>query len=308
MRLILTSIFLSSVLHASTFDVIQIQENFYNKVVLEPLYLKRYKKYLNNACNGYNEKCYSLELPKLMNMITVTEDASLQKLLKRRDNKFVLDDFYWNKVQTHLWDKRKSFSYSQFIALIDLSKQILILVLWDNEKKTFYPIGFDFISSGNINKEVKVAKGEDHYLKTPAGLFSIQSGWRSKGETLEDNVTLPYGKKNRFVFYFGKQKSIRYNTFYENGKKIKNPKKWQLITDELNLAAHAHKSATSLGEPNSHGCIRMSDELNLFLDNNLVFFKHLYNKTKKWTHPYLRPPNNPQNHNLAGSYLLIIDK
>ena len=86
---------------------------------------------------------------------------------------------------------------------------------------------------------------------------------------------MPYGEKKRLVFFFGEQKSIRYNTF-KNGKKIKYKKNYQLITDKLSFAIHTHISKKSFGVAASHGCIRMSHELNVFLDNNLVFFKHLY--------------------------------
>lgn len=226
----------------------------------------------------------------------------------KHSTKFKIDANYWKRAQKHLWAKRRDFSRSQFIILVDLSKQVLIVVLWDKKIKTFYPIGFDFISSGNIQREVEVTNGDDHYMKTPTGLFSIQSGWRSKGEVYDDNVTMPYGKKGRYVFYFGKQKSVRYNTFDKNTTKIKDKKKWQLITDELEFAIHAHKSTAPLGVPQSHGCIRMSNELNLYLENNLVFFKHLIDKNKKWLHPYYRPPKEPKNHDLAGKYMLVVDK
>ena len=262
-KIFITLLFLVFSLHASTFKIQEIREDFHNKVA--------------------------------------------KKSLKNRDDKFRLDDTYWDKAKSHLWTKRDSFSSSQFIVLVDLSKQVLIVVLWDNKEKTFHPIGFDFVSTGNMSREAETTNGDSHYLKTPAGLFGIKSGWRSDGELLDDNVTMPYGKKDTFVFYFGEQKSIRYNTFDVNGKKITDPNKWQIISDKLKFAIHAHKSTTSLGKPHSHGCIRMSNELNLFLDNNLVFFKHLYNEKKEWTHPYKKPPKEPKNHELAGEYMLVID-
>lgn len=228
--------------------------------------------------------------------------------LDNRNEKFRLDESYWDEAQNYLWGQVEHFTSSQFITLVDLSKQVLILVLWDNEKKNFHHIGFDFVSTGDMSRESEVTNGDSHYLKTPIGLFDIKSGWRSDGKPLDDNVTLPYGKKDTFVFYFGEQDSIRYNTFDSDGGKITDPSKWQLITDKLQFAIHAHESATSLGEPNSHGCIRMSTELNLFLDNNSVFFKHLYNENKEWTHPYKKPPKEPKNHELAGEYMLIIDE
>ncbi|WP_373001933.1 L,D-transpeptidase [Sulfurimonas sp.] len=281
MRIFLKSfiffIFLSSLLQASSFDIKKMQKDFHDTVVLKPLYEK------------YNEK------------------SLVDKAVKKRAKKFRVYNYYWKKAKIQLSKKRKYLSSSQFLTLVDLSKQVLIVVLWDNEAKDFYPIGFDFISSGNIKREKEVTNGDDHYFKTPAGFFNIKSGWRSDGETYKDNITMPYGKKDSFVFYFGEQKSIRYNSFDANNTKIKDPKKWRLITDKLKFAMHAHISTAPLGTPQSHGCIRMSSDMNLYLDNNLVFFKNLYNG-KKWIHPYKKPPVEPKNHELAGEYMLILNK
>ncbi len=269
-------IFLSALLQASSFDVKKLQNDFYDTVIVKPLYAKLHKKSL------------------------------VDKALKQRAKKFRIYNNYWKKAKIEL-NKRKKYLYSsQFLTLIDLSKQVIIVVLWDKDKKDFYPIGFDFISSGNIKREKDVTNGDDHYFKTPSGFFSIKSGWRSKGEKNKDKFTMPYGKKDSFVFYFGEQKSIRYNTFDINNTKIKNPKKWTLITDKLKFAMHAHVSSAPLGAPHSHGCIRMSNDMNSYLDNNLVFFKHLY-KEKKWIHPYKKPPTEPKNYELAGEFMLILD-
>lgn len=278
LRIFFASLLLSSVLNAiTTFYVNKIREDFHNKVVLEPLKAK------------------------------YTKQDLIDKALKERDKKFTLDDKYFKKAKKHLWKNKDTFKHSQFITLIDLSKQVLIVTLWDIRENIFYPIGFDFISSGDINREGEVKKGEDHYVKTPAGLFKIKSGWRSLGDSMKKSKnTKPYGKKGRFVFFFGEQKSIRYNTFDKNGKKITDKKKWTLIKDNLQLAMHAHSNSKYFGQPKSHGCIRMGDNLNKFLDNNFVFFKHLL-KDKKWAHPYENPPKSPKNQEIAGNYALIID-
>jgi lipoprotein-anchoring transpeptidase ErfK/SrfK len=202
--------------------------------------------------------------------------------------------------------EQDKFSQTQFVTLVDLSKQLLILTIWDDCKRDFFLVGSDRISSGDINREIETKKGEDHYVKTPAGLFDIKSGWRSDGKTLDDNTTKPYGEKGRFVFYFGQHESVRYNTFSKDGEKIKDKKKWKLIKDRLQLAMHAHSSSNLLGTPQSHGCIRISEHLNKFLDNNFVFFAHLLDG-KKWIHPYEKKPSKPKNHQLAGKYILIID-
>ncbi|WP_294963536.1 L,D-transpeptidase [Sulfurimonas sp.] len=276
-RLSIFFILLSSLLQASSLNVVKIQNDFYYSVIIKPLYAKYHKKSL------------------------------VDKALKQRRNKFRIYNSYWKRAKKELFKKSKHLTSSQFLTLVDLSKQVILVVLWDNEAKNFYPVGYDFVSTGNINREKDVKRGEDHYFKTPAGFFNIKSGWRSDGKVYSDNFTKPYGKKDSYVFYFGEQKGIRYNTFDKNKTKIKDPKKWQLISDKLKLAMHAHISTAPLGTPQSHGCVRISSELNAYLDNNLVFFKHLYDG-KKWTHSYKKPPIKPKNYELAGEYMLVLNK
>ena len=286
--------------YLNAYNLKLIQGNFYNKVVLEPLYNKYYKKPLYKACREKDQECYSL---KLSNFI---QKRYVKNALKKRDSKFQLNDKYLTQIEFHLRENKWRLTSTQFITTVDLSKQIFSILLWDNKDKTLKPIGFDFIASGAIERENEVKLGEDHFLKTPVGFFPIVSGWRSNGKIYKDKYTMPYGKKSRYVFFFGVQKSVRYNSFIK-GKKIKNKKDYKLITDELNFAIHTHISKKPFGIPASHGCIRMSHELNVFLDNNLVFFKHLY-RNGGWVHPYKKPPKSPKNFELAGEYILIIDK
>lgn len=239
----------------------------------------------------------------------IKKDFHSKVVLNSNHNKtqnFKLSDEYFKKAKEHLLKEQEKFTYTQFVALIDLSQQILILTIWDNDEKDFFPIGFDYISSGDINREIETKPGEDHYVKTPAGLFDIKSGWRSDGKMNDEKTAKPYGSKGRFVFFFGIQDSVRYNSFDRNGTKIKDKNKWVLIKDKLSLAMHAHSGVETLGKPQSHGCIRMSEDLNKFLDNNFVFFDHLLDG-KKWTHPYEPKPKNPKNYELAGKYVMIID-
>jgi len=291
---------LSTFIQASSYNLKAIQGDFYNKVVLEPLYNKYYKSSLEKTCKNKKQDCYGLRLSNFM------QKKYIKNIIKKRDEKFQLNDKYLAQVEFHLRSDKWRLTSTQFITLVDLSKQIFIILLWDNDVKTLEAIGFDFIASGAIEREKEIKKGEDHFLKTPTGFFPIKSGWRSKGKIYNDKFTMPYGKKDRYVFFFGIQKSIRYNTF-ENGKKLKNKKDYKLITGKLNFAIHTHISKKKLGIPASHGCIRMSHELNVYLDNNLVFFKHLY-KNGSWIHPYKKAPNKPQNETLAGEYMLIINK
>lgn len=234
------------------------------------------------------------------------EKVVLKSNIQDRDKKFKLSESYFENAKEYLLIEQDKFTYTQFVSLIDLSKQVLILTVWDECERDFFPIGFDFISSGDIDREIETKTGEDHYIKSPVGLFDIKSGWRSEGKFLEDNITRPYGEKGRFVFYFGKQNSVRYNSFDKDGNKITDKKKWKLIKSKLNFAMHAHSGTETFGRVQSHGCIRMSEHLNKFLDNNFVFFAHLLNG-KEWMHPYEPKPQNPKNHELAGKYVLVID-
>ena len=265
-RLLVVFLLLSSLLHSTSFDVKKMQKDFLYEVIEKPLY----KKYKNRTL--------------------------VKKAIKKRAKRFRVYNYYWKKAKALLSKHKKKLTHSQFLTIVDLSKQVLIVVLWDKQTKDFYPIGFDFISSGAMSREVEVKNGDDHYFKTPTGFFNIKSGWRSKKEMT----------KGRFVFYFGEQEGLRYNTFDKNNKKIKDTKKYKVIRDKLKFAMHAHKNTRPLGTPQSHGCIRTSHDLNVYLDNNLVFFKHLYDG-KKWNHPYKKPPANPKNHNLAGEFMLVVD-
>lgn len=292
--------YLGTFLQLNAYDLRLIQGDFYNKVVLEPLYNKYYIKSIQEKCKNKSNNCYGISLSNFM------QKKYVKKIIRDRETKFKLDDKYLTQIEFKMRNDKWRLQSTQFISVVDLSKQIFAVLLWDNDEKILKPIGFDFIASGAMEREKEVKKGEDHFLKTPTGFFSIKSGWRSVGKIYKDKKTLPYGKKGRFVFFFGKQKSVRYNTF-KNGKKLKNKKDYKLITDTLNFAIHTHISTKKLGIPASHGCIRMSHELNLFLDNNLVFFKHLY-RNGGWIHPYKKPPSSPKNYELAGEYMLVIDK
>lgn len=242
------------------------------------------------------------------NLEKIREDFSQNVVVKSNKNRqnFQLPTAYFQAAKTHLLQREEKFTTTQFVSLVDLSKQIFLLTIFDNDKKDFYFVGFDFLSSGDIQREKNTKAGEDHYVKTPSGLFDIKSGWRSDGKSLDDNITKPYGEKGRFVFYFGKHESVRYNTFDKYGNKIKERRNWVLIKDHLQLAMHAHSSTSTLGTPQSHGCLRISESLNRFLDNNFVFFSHLL-KEDKWIHPYEKQPDDPKNHHLAGKYILIIE-
>ncbi len=278
-KLLLLIMLLGSALWAIEADLKILQKSFYKNVTLSTI------------CPN-KKKCYQLKN---------------KNLLLKRIKKIYISYPYWKALKRNMASYSKLLSHSQFVTIIDLSRQLLIVAMWDAPTKIFHFIGSDIISSGNMELEATVGNGDDHYLKTPAGVFKIQSGWRSEGKTLEDNSTLPYGEKDRFIYYFGTQKSIRYNTFDKNGTKLIHKKDWQLIEDELEFAIHAHKSSRALGKPYSHGCIRMSNELNIFMDTHLVLHKNAFNTEKKWSMKWITPPHYHTDPDLAGEYLFVFD-
>lgn len=304
-RVILFFTILLNIVNANTTNIKQLQKEFQNDVIEVNVFRKRYAKFIRKNCED-DFQCIKENIKKLKSWDTVQHDNILKQNLDKKEKQIEYDDNYWNKILIKLQNKHLQLEATQFISIIDLENQFYILALWDNDLKQFRYIGKDLISSGNINREIEVRFGENHYLKTPAGVFESQMGWRSDGKVSDDNVTKGYGSKNRYVFYFGQQNTIRYNTFDKEKNKIYDQKKWKLITDKLQLAIHAHESSKKMGKANSHGCIRMSDELNRFIDNNLVLHKKMFNGNK-WLHKYSKQPINPKHYNIAGKYLIVLD-
>ncbi|MDB4257257.1 L,D-transpeptidase family protein [Arcobacteraceae bacterium] len=299
-------IILLSTCYANNVYITELQEEFKEEVIELNAFKKRFGTYLRDTCDD-NLQCYKKTINKLKSWDTVKQDKKLEYLIAKKSTLLEYDEKYWKNLVSKLNNKNIDLNESQFVSIIDLEKQLYIVALWNEDIKEFYYIGNDFISSGNIAREKEVKFGEDHYLKTPAGIFKSQYGWRSEGKTSDDNVTLGYGQKDRYIFYFGQHQSIRYNTFNEYNQKIYDENKWKLITDNLNLAVHSHKSTKPMGVPNSHGCIRMTDELNRFLDNNSILHKNILNRDK-WIHKYSKEPNDSKYQNYAGEYLIVFDK
>lgn len=294
-------------LYSYELDIKKLQHSFYKKVLLKNLYHKRFIKHLGQICSLSDELCYEKEIKKLQKRYSILEDRGLQKLYTSQVINTIQSEPYLKILKAYLRSHISYFKHSQFFTFIDLSEQLIFLFLFDHKREAFHLIGHDLISAGNIAREREVVLGEDHFLKTPSGIFELKSGWRSDGEVLSDGSTLPYGQKGRFIFYFGKQPSIRYNTFDRNGTKLTDEKQWTLIKDELSFALHAHQSSNSLGKPYSHGCIRITNELNAFLDNHMVLHKKML-KDKVWKAKYASPPKDPKYYDLAGSYLFVVDK
>ena len=298
----------SNIIASIDVDIEKLQKNFYIKVLKTNIYKKRFNSYLNKKCPNDSSKCYEYHINYLSSWDTVQEDLVLNNMITSSVKTRVIDNIYWDKIQNILYNKKDIFlDKSQFVSLIDLSKQLYVLTIWHENTRTFSYIGSDLISSGDMSKESTIQYGEDHYFNSPTGIFKVQSGWRSEGKILQDNYTLPYGKKGRYIYYLGKQNSVRYNTFDKNGKKILLPNEWNIITDKLEFAMHAHRSYFPLGSRASHGCIRMSNDLNIFIDNNYVLHKSIVNNDK-WLNKFASSPKEPNLNELAGEYIFILDK
>ena len=298
-----------NILNAQKIDIKMLQDEFYNEVIKVDIYKKYFHSYLKKQCSTNDMICYIQHIKKLENWKSTKSNISLQNSLATRKRLTFIDNSYKIRLASRLniYCKKDIFKDTQFVSVVDLNRQLFIVLLYVYDENTFYIIGSDLISSGNINREAEVKKGADHYLKTPSGIFEVTKGWRSDGKYNLDNITLAYGSKGRFIYYLGKQQTIRYNTFDKNGTKIYDKTKWKLIKDELNFAIHSHKSTAKMGTPYSHGCIRMSDELNYFLDNYLVLHRNFF-KNHKWVLKYAQQPQHINNIDLLGKYIIVFDK
>ena len=283
-----------------------LQSSYYEEVLLYHVYKERFSKFFNYKCQPHDEVCHAQLFRKLKNDITPQKDEKLQALYTTRMEKTAISSTKWEAITRYFEPYVHLLTRTQFVTMVDLSSQQMLVLLWYAPHGSFYLIGADLISSGNIEREAHVKRGEDHYFKTPMGIFEIRSGWRSEGKTLEDKVTYPYGMKTRYIFYFGKQKSTRYHTFTAKGEKMTNPKEWRLIEDTLSFALHAHESHNGLGDPYSHGCIRMTNELNLFMDTHSVLHAHVYDGSR-WISRSANPPKKARFQEWAGRFLFVVD-
>lgn len=277
MKIFLSLIFILNFLFADNNSFISSLRDEFNEDVIETnIYKLHYKTYITKKCKSNEIVC----IKNTIRDIKTWQDKKTTKFLKYKiKNRFQnvnLNMEYWKNVNKKLLQviKEKDVLSSEYITLIDISKQLFIITLYDKKSNRISLIGSDLISSGNMEKEKEVMWGEDHYFETPIGVYENFLGWRSNGKLNEEARIKAYGEKESFVYYFGKQKSLRYNTFDKNGKKIYDKKQWKLISGYLNFAMHAYESSNNLGVPKSHGCIRMSNELNLFLDRNRVLHQN----------------------------------
>ncbi len=300
-KLILLYLCLFSYLFSNESFVTQLQTTFFNEVNEKNLYKKHYSHFLYETCQN-NEVCVNQTITRLKSWESVQNNPFLKKHQKKYYQQTKLNPQTFDRIEQYLLPiiHSKKTSSSEFFSFLDLSQQRLSVLFYDARTQELHHIGSDLVSTGNMEKEKEIKQGDDHYLKTPTGIYESLKGWRSSGEFIKEKNVMPYGKKERFVFYFGKQKSIRYRI---NGKKDIKP---DIISDYLQFALHAHESSLSLGEPQSHGCIRISNELNLFLDEHLIL--HANNvQNGRWKNPTAKKPQNFPKIPFTGKYLIIVD-
>lgn len=267
-------------INSYAYDINKLKEDFYTYVILENIY------------TDYNTTKQRLsELKKYKNRIKFTFKE-----------KYQLFSYIYNIINA------KKIYNDEFLSLVNIQKQTYTVVFYEFESKKLYIIGSALISTGNKDKEYLMKRGEDHYFDTPLGLYEVKQAWRSDGKFKpnKDNIQ-SYGTKGRFIYYFGKKIAKRYHIFDKNRKKFEKFEDSYLINDTLNFAVHSYNSDEKRGYKNSHGCVRLSDELNLFLEKNLVLHKNFYKKDK-WKLRHSHKPKEINNFNIKGSYLLIIDK
>jgi len=249
----------------------------------------------------------------------------IKQLLKNKKQNELKDAVIIREKQTKLTKKdilrykniiykkigKENIKANEYFSIVNLEKQIYTILLYIKDEEELYLIGSDLISSGNMQREVEIKYGQDHYFDTPTGVYEVKKGWRSTGSYKDVNKTIQsYGSKDRFVYHFGNMIMPRYHSFTSKHNKIKDKKDYIMIKDTLNFAIHSYNlkdGKYSLGYKASHGCVRMSDELNLFLENNLVLFKNMY-KQDKWKLSLSYEPKSIKYKELKGSYLIIINK
>ena len=273
----------------------------FNKNVIEfGIYKKIYKKILDKKCKKEDFQCFDNFISKIKQY----DENNRQYIFDYYENNEILfKDEYFKKIEKKLKKdiNKLSFKKSEFLTVVDLKNQILTIIYFDVNEQKYYKIGSDYISSGNIEKEKQIKYGQEHYLNTPTGVFRKKSGWRTIAKDKKGKESLSYGYKDRYVYYFGKYITHRYDTFTKNRKKIYNKKNWKIIKDKVNFAMHSYGYQTEYGYKASHGCIRTSDQLIRFLDENMILHKKILKRYKRKT---LKKTYKKY----AGEYLVIYNK
>jgi len=179
---------------------------------------------------------------------------------------------------------------SQFILVVDRNPFVqAIFIYWNSPQGSFNFIGASLVSTGKPG-------AYDHFI-TPLGLFRHEISnmdFRSEG-TKNDLGIRGYGKAGMRVYDFGWVVSER--TWGKYGLSTMRLQMHSTDPDFLEI---------KLGQPESKGCIRISADLNAFLDHYGLLDASYYEAIKKGEHLWLfsgkeEPVSTP------GRYLVVLD-
>lgn len=214
----------------------------------------------------------------ILSLIILSTNTSFSQETKTKEiifNEFnnlkkseISDKDYLNKLREksfkfiNLEDSKLNKNYSQYFLIVDSSneKQNLFLAFWDKEINDFSISNhYQKISSGKNNLK-------QHFI-TPTGWLEQNKengSYRALG-TKNSNGIRGNGIKNMRVWDFGWQQA--YTGW------LKNPE-----LRDIRMQMHATDPdflEQKLGTPASKGCIRVSTELNKFIDENRILDKNL---------------------------------
>jgi len=213
-----------------------------------------------------------------------------EEFIKRIGNTIEVELNYQNEIFQDALKRllAVSINESQYFLYVDRSpkRQLIFVCFFDKENKEIIEIGRDKVSTGNPQR-----KGD--YFFTPTGIFrnTIENpDYRALG-TKNEQGWRGLGEKGSRVWDFGWQRSY----------KIVNNVKMFIDIRLLLHATDPDFGEQRLGNPDSKGCIRISGELNEFLDHFGIIDKD-YEKHKYWSLKKDREPVFYQ-----GEYLLVGD-
>jgi len=149
----------------------------------------------------------------------------------------------------------------QYFVYVDRnpSRQLIFLGFYDAAKATVALVGGDLVSTGLLRR------GQDSFL-TPTGVFEHlpdNFGYRAQG-TKNQNGWRGLGGKGSRVWDFGYQQSPRE---FRQG----------VYESQMRLLMHAtdpDQGEPRLGRMDSKGCVRVSSDMNRFLDRRSILDRH----------------------------------
>lgn len=222
-----------------------------------------------------------LLIPALAAGISLTE---MKEIFQHQVSSLAVDQEYeaWAR-ETAILSLESRVNAAQFFVLVDRSaRQKIMIGLFCPQLNEVEIIGWDRVSTGDPTQPDR--------FHTPVGIFhhSVSIiGWRSTGEPNEAGW-VAYGPAGARVWDFGWQKT-------DSGRSIR-------------LALHATdpRGEDVLGQPASRGCIRISVDLNWFLDYfGILDAEYQENLESAWVQWILMPESRPVTN--AGQYLIVTE-